>query len=116
MFPHDPDLQNEYLATLLQLNRPAHVVSDTERVLANGFDMSDANRAKVYKARASPSSRKRSEGGRRLHDGRAEIPVRRRHKRNTEADPGCAADAELAAVQRVQGRVFIGPAPQFGFQ
>lgn len=51
MFPHDPDLQNEYLATLLQLNRPAHVVSDTERVLANGFNMSDASRAKVYKAR-----------------------------------------------------------------
>jgi tetratricopeptide (TPR) repeat protein len=51
MYPHDPDLQNEYLATLLQLNRNADVISYSERVLANGFDLSDGNRAKIYKAR-----------------------------------------------------------------
>lgn len=51
MFPHDSDLQNEYLATLMQVERYADIVTYTDRWLTNGFDLTDANRAKYYKAR-----------------------------------------------------------------
>lgn len=51
MFPHDSDLQNEYLATLVKLKRDADILTYTDRWLANGFDLNDENRAKFYKAR-----------------------------------------------------------------
>lgn len=49
--PHSNDLQNEYLATLMQLRRYADVVAYADKVLMNEFDITDETRAKFYKAR-----------------------------------------------------------------
>ncbi|RYY96514.1 MAG: hypothetical protein EON61_21300 [Alphaproteobacteria bacterium] len=52
MFPHNPELQNEKLATLLQLKRYAEVTAYSEKVLADSYTLTDLNRAKVWQARA----------------------------------------------------------------
>jgi len=52
MFPHNPELQNEKLATLLQLKRYADAVAYSEKVLAESYTLTDENRAKIWKARA----------------------------------------------------------------
>lgn len=52
MFPHSPELQNEKLATLMQLKRYDDVVSYSEKVIADSYALTDENRAKVWQARA----------------------------------------------------------------
>lgn len=52
MFPHNPELQTEKLATLTELKRYADVVAYTEAVIANSYTLSDETRAKVWQARA----------------------------------------------------------------
>jgi tetratricopeptide (TPR) repeat protein len=52
MFPHSPELQNEKLATLVQLKRYADVATYSEKVLAESYTLTDENRAKVWQARA----------------------------------------------------------------
>ncbi|RYG32272.1 MAG: hypothetical protein EON93_11540 [Burkholderiales bacterium] len=52
MFPHNADLQNEKLATLVQLKRYADVSAYSEKVLADSYTLTDENRAKVWQARA----------------------------------------------------------------
>ncbi|HVZ30159.1 MAG TPA: hypothetical protein VG839_07175 [Asticcacaulis sp.] len=52
MFPHDHTLQNEYIATLLQLGRGAQTVSYAEGVIDGTYDLSDDDRAKFFAARA----------------------------------------------------------------
>jgi len=49
--PHSNELQNEYLATLIQLHRYTDVVAYTDKTLMNEFDITDELRAKLYKAR-----------------------------------------------------------------
>ncbi len=51
MFPHDHALQNEYAATLLQLNRGAQTVSYVDSVLNGTYDLSDADRSKFFAGR-----------------------------------------------------------------
>jgi hypothetical protein len=52
MFPHDHALQNEYIATLMKLNRGAQTVSYAESVLDGTYDLTDDERAKFFVARA----------------------------------------------------------------
>lgn len=51
MFPHDAELQNEYLATLLQLKRYSDIIAYTDQVLATAHDSNDETRAKIYNVR-----------------------------------------------------------------
>lgn len=51
MFPHDVNLQQEYVATLLQLKRYKDVVTYTDKMLTDANGMDDENRAKTYHAR-----------------------------------------------------------------
>lgn len=52
MFPYDAGLQQEYVATLVQLKRNADVIAYADKVLADGTAMDDQGRAKIYSARA----------------------------------------------------------------
>lgn len=52
MFPHNADIQNEHLATLMRLQRYADVQTAAEKYLADSYDMSDAMRSKVFQALA----------------------------------------------------------------
>lgn len=52
MFPHNPELQNEKLATLMQLKRFADVISYSEKVISASYLLSDENRGKIWQARA----------------------------------------------------------------
>lgn len=51
MFPHDANLQNEYLATLIQAQRYKDVIAYADKVLASTFVLEDSAIAKVYHAR-----------------------------------------------------------------
>ncbi|HVY20034.1 MAG TPA: tetratricopeptide repeat protein, partial [Bauldia sp.] len=51
MFPHSVELQNEYAATLIQLNRPEDVVTFVDKVLGDTYDLDDVARAKMFAAR-----------------------------------------------------------------
>lgn len=52
MFPHNPELQSEKLATLVELKRFADAVAYSDKVISESFTLSDQNRAKVWQARA----------------------------------------------------------------
>lgn len=52
MFPHSPEIQNEYLATLMRLQRYNDVAKEAEKYLSNSYDMTDTMRAKVFQALA----------------------------------------------------------------
>lgn len=52
MYPDSPELQNEYLATLMQLKRYSDLVAAAEGYLQNSYLMTDATRSKVYQAMA----------------------------------------------------------------
>ena len=52
MFPNDPSLQQEYVATLAQLQRYGDLIAYADKVLADGSAMDDKARAKIYSARA----------------------------------------------------------------
>lgn len=49
--PHHNELQNEYLATLIQLKRYSDVVAYADRALTTEFDITDETRSKFYRAR-----------------------------------------------------------------
>lgn len=51
MFPHDHNLQQEYLATLIRLQRYKDVVIYADKILGNTFDYDDDTRAKIYFAK-----------------------------------------------------------------
>lgn len=51
MFPQSQELENEYAATLIQLNRPEEVVTFVDKVLNGTYDLDDSSRAKMYAAR-----------------------------------------------------------------
>lgn len=53
MFPHSHDLQNEYLAVMLQLNDAQGVVNYADQLLSDTHDYDDATRAKIYAARGA---------------------------------------------------------------
>ena len=52
MFPHDHNLQSEYIGTLLQLQRGQDTVNFADSVLEHTYDMDDGTRAKMFAARA----------------------------------------------------------------
>ena len=52
MFPHNPDLQTEKLATLLELKRYADVVAYSDKVISESYILNDEQRAKIWQARA----------------------------------------------------------------
>ena len=52
LFPNDPSLQQEYVATLAQLQRYGDLIAYADKVLADGSAMDDKARAKIYSARA----------------------------------------------------------------
>lgn len=52
MFPNEPSLQQEYVATLAQLKRYGDLIAYADKVLADGTAMDDKARAKIYNARA----------------------------------------------------------------
>lgn len=52
MYPDSPELQNEYLASLMQLKRYADVAAAGERFMTNSYLMTDTTRSKVYQAMA----------------------------------------------------------------
>ncbi|MEQ1783192.1 MAG: hypothetical protein ABMA14_17685 [Hyphomonadaceae bacterium] len=52
MYPDSAELQNEYLATLMQLKRYADLTAAAEQFLLNSYLMTDETRAKVYQAMA----------------------------------------------------------------
>lgn len=51
MFPHNASLQNEYIATLMQLKRYKDTIAYTGKVIETSFELNDTDRAKVYFAR-----------------------------------------------------------------
>lgn len=51
MLPHNHELQQEYVATLVQLGRYQDVVATAEKILNDTFDLDDASRGKLYAAR-----------------------------------------------------------------
>jgi len=51
MFPQSHELQNEYLATLIQLGQGQPTVDFADKVLNATFDLNDTERAKAYTAR-----------------------------------------------------------------
>ncbi|MEI9904676.1 MAG: tetratricopeptide repeat protein [Asticcacaulis sp.] len=50
MFPHNHELQNEYAATLLQLDRSEDAVTFVTQVLSDTYDLDDTMRGKMYAA------------------------------------------------------------------
>lgn len=52
MFPHNQDLQNEYLATLMQLKRFGDVVDFSGKILSENLVTTDKGLGKIYAARA----------------------------------------------------------------
>lgn len=52
MFPHEHNLQQEYMATLLQLGRYKDLIDYDDKVLTATTDYDDATRAKAYTSRA----------------------------------------------------------------
>jgi len=51
MFPHDHNLQNEYLATLIRLQRYKDTIAFSDKILANTYDFDDETRSKILFAR-----------------------------------------------------------------
>jgi len=51
MTPHNHELQQEYLSTLVELGRYQDVVDFADKVLTGTFDLDDTSRGKVYAAR-----------------------------------------------------------------
>lgn len=56
MYPYSFSLQNEYMATLMQLKRYKDLVTFTDSVIGKNFELNDTDRAKVYLARAYAQS------------------------------------------------------------
>jgi tetratricopeptide (TPR) repeat protein len=52
MFPHNPELQTEKLATLSELKRFADVVAYSDKVISESYILNDDHRAKMWQARA----------------------------------------------------------------
>ncbi len=52
IFPHNIEIQNEYLATLIQLQRNADAATAATRFIENTYTMNDATRSKMYQALA----------------------------------------------------------------
>lgn len=50
--PHNTEIQNEYLATLMQMGRHAELVVAANRFLDTTYTMSDLDRSKMYQALA----------------------------------------------------------------
>lgn len=52
IYPDSPELQNEYLATLMQLKRYADLSAAGERFITSSYLMADTTRSKIYQAMA----------------------------------------------------------------
>lgn len=50
MYPHDPSLQSEYMATLIKMSDGAGVVAFAAKVLADTPNLTDSERANTYRA------------------------------------------------------------------
>ncbi|ESQ89705.1 hypothetical protein ABAC460_12625 [Asticcacaulis sp. AC460] len=50
MFPHNHPLQNEYLATLVQMQNGPGIVAYAEKILSQTYDLDDTMRGKVWAA------------------------------------------------------------------